>query len=172
MQPLQLQDSLDALSWSESSDNPHWHREGIDERAILALLRGTITRNLERYEDARRIMQEEILNHERHEFKGYLKDDWTCPSAHYEMAVICWMERKKPASKEGEAKCLKECAEWLEKAARWDSYDMDARYVCLMCGINLMSIKKLIVFRVMYRIGLKITTAQDTLKHYNQHQAS
>ncbi|KAI9784539.1 MAG: Mitochondrial outer membrane protein iml2 [Peltula sp. TS41687] len=137
-----LQDSFDVLSWSNVS-NPHWHREDLDEQAIHSLLRASTLRSLGEYDEARRILQDEVLSHDKQEFKGHLKDDWTCPSAHYEMAVICWMERKRGSSEEYEKERLKECAEWLEKAARWESYDLDAR------------------------IGLKVTTAQDTLKKYN-----
>lgn len=123
-----LQDSLDTLSWSNLS-NPHWNREDLDEQSIHSLLRAATLRSLGEYDEARRILQREILSHDNHEFKGHLKDDWTCPSAHYEMAVICWMERKRDPSKEVEKEKLKECQEWLEKAARWESYDLDARYV-------------------------------------------
>ena len=78
----------------------------------------------------------------RHEFKGGLKDDWTCPSAHYEMAVIAWFE-KDVEGIDTKAKVV-ECDEWLSKVSKWDSYVLDAR------------------------IGLKITTAIETLKMYKQ----
>lgn len=123
-----LHDSLDALSWSNLS-NPHWGREDLDEQAIHSLLRASALRSLGEYDEARRILEQEILNHDRSEFKGHLKDDWTCPSAHYEMAVICWMEKKLDSSEGFEKEKLRECGEWLEKAAKWESYNLDARYV-------------------------------------------
>ncbi|KAI9846093.1 MAG: Mitochondrial outer membrane protein iml2 [Sclerophora amabilis] len=138
MSPTELQDSLDALAWSKDI-NPHWHREGLDEQAIHAFLSSVTVRNLARYSEARQILQEQILSHDRSEFKGHLKDDWTCPSAHYEMAVICWMDRREGGD---EMAKVRECGEWLDKAAKWDSYELDTR------------------------IGLKITTAEDTLKKY------
>ncbi|KAH0544063.1 hypothetical protein FGG08_001681 [Glutinoglossum americanum] len=134
MEPSKLQDSLVALAWSTNS-NEHWPRESLDEQAINAILRATILRSLERYNEARAILKTEILIHDRTAFKGHLRDDWTCPSAHYEMAVICWKER---ATRGEEA--ITECKEWLDKAAKWESYELEAR------------------------IGLRVTTAQETLK--------
>lgn len=78
----------------------------------------------------------------RTEFKGHLRDDWTCPSAHYEMAVIAWVERDLPGA-DSKAK-VADCAAWLGKVAKWESYVLDAR------------------------IGLKVTTALDTLKSHRQ----
>ncbi|KAI9775970.1 MAG: Tetratricopeptide repeat protein 39C [Geoglossum umbratile] len=123
MDPSKLQDSLAALAWSTDS-NEHWSRESLDERAINAVLRATILRSLGRFGEAREILKTEILSHDRAAFKGHLKDDWTCPSAHYEMAVICWKERES----RGEG-ALAECKEWLDKAAKWESYELDARWV-------------------------------------------
>jgi hypothetical protein len=81
----------------------------------------------------------------RAEFKGQLRDDWTNPSAHYEMAVLAWFEKDLPGA-DTKAK-IAECDEWLHKVSKWDTYVLDTR------------------------IGLKITTAVDTLKMYNrQHQ--
>lgn len=54
------------------------------------------------------------------------------------MAVISWMEKDLPGA-DHEAR-LAECEEWLTKAAKWDSYVLDAR------------------------IGMKVTTGLDTVK--------
>jgi hypothetical protein len=56
------------------------------------------------------------------------------------MAVLAWFERNLPGS-DSKAK-VSECEKWLQKAARWDTYVLDTR------------------------IGLKITTAIETLKVY------
>jgi hypothetical protein len=82
----------------------------------------------------------------RLDFKGNLKDDWTLPSANYEMAVIAWFERDFPGV-DAKAK-VAECEEWLHKVSKWETYVLDTR------------------------IGLKITTAMETLKMYKlQHEA-
>lgn len=62
----------------------------------------------------------------RTEFKGYLKDDWTCPNAHYEMACLFWAEK----DLEGADHKLNvlECQKWLEKTQKWEySYVLDGR---------------------------------------------
>jgi hypothetical protein len=80
----------------------------------------------------------------RADFKGHLRDDWTNPSAHYEMAVLAWFEKDLPGS-DSETK-VAECKEWLRKVLKWDTYVLDTR------------------------IGLKITTAVETIKMYTQKQ--
>ncbi|KAI9839972.1 MAG: hypothetical protein M1819_000164 [Sarea resinae] len=142
MRPTHLEDSLAALAWSSSPSNANWSREELDEHATLALLRAVTLRNLGRFDEARDVLQKEILCHDRAAFKGPLKEDWTCPTAHYEMAVAYWLERDGSRG-EGDQEKVAKCAEWLDKAARWESYELDAR------------------------IGMKIVTAQDTLRKYN-----
>lgn len=150
MDTSQLETSLERLAWSEDS-NPNWSREGADERAILALLRGATLRNLGRLEDAKSSHQAGVLNVDRAELKGGYKDDWTAPASHYEMGVICWMQ-KGEAAKVGDLKeeerCVKECERWVDKAAKWEAYELDAR------------------------IGLKIATAQDTLRRWHEKKAT
>jgi hypothetical protein len=73
-------------------------------------------------------------------FKGHLRDDWSCPSAHYEMAALAWAEKDLEGA-DRRAK-VKECEEWLTKVARWDTYVLDAR------------------------IGMKVTTGLDTITRY------
>ena len=111
MDSSQLEESLSRLSWSENS-NPHWKREGLDEKALLSLLRGTTLRNLQRYEEAKKSLRFGVLSYDKHELKGGLKDDWTAPAAHYEMGVNCWMQRgeARREGKEAEVKnWVKEC---------------------------------------------------------------
>ncbi|KAH0566087.1 hypothetical protein GP486_000525 [Trichoglossum hirsutum] len=162
-----LQDSLAALAWSTDS-NENWSRESLDEQVINAVLRAAVLRNLERYDEARAILEAEVLNHDRAAFKGHLRDDWMCPTAHYEMAVICWRER----GDRGE-EAIAECKEWLDKAAKWESYELDARYALpvprtrpavhtLAMSDRQQEDTKLMYTR--YRIGMRVTTAQETLK--------
>ncbi|EDN06872.1 conserved hypothetical protein [Histoplasma mississippiense (nom. inval.)] len=93
MNEEELQNSLRCLAWSESEQNKHWDRENEDEFAILALLRASIFRFLGRHEESKKLLRSKILVHDPATFKGHLKDDWTCPTAHYEMAANLWMER-------------------------------------------------------------------------------
>lgn len=147
MDQSQLETSLERLSWSDSS-NPTWSREGPDEHAVLSALRCATYRNLARWDKAKEVLRSGILGVDRAELKGGLKDDWTAPVAHYEMGVICWMQRGEAARNGSrtavEEKLVRECEGWIEKAAKWESYALDAR------------------------IGLKIATAQDTLRKWNE----
>ncbi|GAD96590.1 conserved hypothetical protein [Paecilomyces variotii No. 5] len=161
----QLEDSLRNLEWSESNANKNWHREGLDEKAILAILRAAILRSLRRHQEAKELLKTQILNHDRSLFKGHLKDDWTCPAAHYEMAANLWMERPSYISSHGpvgpanpgtatasntsqedvqaiEREKVRECKEYLDKTAKWESYELDAR------------------------IGLKVTAGEEALQKW------
>ncbi|OCL09039.1 hypothetical protein AOQ84DRAFT_339507 [Glonium stellatum] len=144
MRPDHLETSLERLAWSEGKENPHWEKEGLDEKAILALLRAATLRNLGKMDEAKSMLQEEVLAHDRASFKGHLKDNWTAPCAHYEMAANIWRGLEENAEllerPEEHAEELKECSKWLEDVAKWESYDLDAR------------------------IGMKVTTAKDTMK--------
>lgn len=151
MDPSQLNASLAALSWIEdTSHNPTWTHESSDEHAILSVLRGVIFRNLGQWDKATEALKRGVLSIDKAELKGSHKDDWTAPAAHYEMGVICWMRRRDingvhgiDAKKdEREANWVKECEGWVEKAAKWETYQLDAR------------------------IGVKIATAQDTLRKW------
>lgn len=151
MDTSQLEDSLATLAWSEDRTvNPTWEREGPDEVAILAVLRAATLRNLHRWEEAKMTLKTGVLNVDRAELKGGLKDDWTAPAARYERGVISWMQRIEVAERkqqdpsattaaDEELKYVLECEAWIDKAAKWEGYELDAR------------------------IGLKIATAQDTL---------
>lgn len=146
----QLEESLSRLSWSETL-NPHWKREGPDEKALLSVLHGTTLRNLQRFEEAKTTLRSGVLSYDKNELKGGLKDDWTAPAAHYEMGVNFWMQRgeARRGGKEAEVKkWIKECESWIEKAANWEKYELDAR------------------------IGLKIATAQDTLRRWHEKEGS
>ena len=142
MDTSQLKDSLAVLAWSEDqAANPLWACEGADERAIISVLRAAIYRNMHRWDDAQSILKTGVLNVDKAELKGGLKDDWTAPAAHYEMGALNWGQRVEIAQRGGEdeEKYVSESEAWIEKAAKWESYELDAR------------------------IGLKVATAQDTL---------
>ncbi|KAF4215003.1 hypothetical protein CNMCM8980_008882 [Aspergillus fumigatiaffinis] len=163
----QLQESLQKLAWSESSANTTWSREGPEEKAILKLLRAAVHRSLRKHAQAKEML-EDILSQDRALFKGHLKDDWICPVAHFEMAANLWMERptyianhggaKQDSGKESaaptdakdalqyEREKVRKCKEYLEKAAKWESYELDAR------------------------IGLKVTAAMEAVQKWESTQ--
>ena len=109
-----------------------------DESAILAVLKAVVLGRLNRVEEARQLLSKEVLGRDWIGFKGGFKDNWTLPVANYEMGVFCWWESGKQSdgstvngSKGRDKKSLLECAEWVDKVAKWESYDLDARYVFL-----------------------------------------
>lgn len=186
-----LEESLQALAWYESPANGKlWAKEAADEKALLALLRAVVFRNLRRHDEAIELLTSEILSHDKNNFKGHLRDDWIAPTAHYEMAANYWMMRDEfgrlyelrwgqdgrgavlnlqtPApphtsgasaaspqatssrpptatlsSLEQDRAKVTKCAEYCEKAAKWESYEMDAR------------------------IGMKVTAAQSAIANWN-----
>jgi hypothetical protein len=62
--PEQLEKSLKLLDWDRTGQ-PAKHKEDLDETAIHAVLQAAILRNLKRYVEARAILVDEVLNHDR-----------------------------------------------------------------------------------------------------------
>ncbi|KAI5808811.1 outer membrane protein Iml2/Tetratricopeptide repeat protein 39 [Peziza echinospora] len=123
--------SLIALEWQKEKLKD----DEIDERAIHSLITSVVLRNMGEREKAKEHLQE-VLAIDKNTLKGYLKDDWTAPTAHYEWAVILWQENG--------PKGAEECKQWLQKAARWEAYELDTR------------------------VGLRVTTALDTVNKYTE----
>jgi len=137
-----LETGLENLAWSESSANPHWAKESLDEKSILHLLRASILRNMDRTAESKAILEMEIIPHDRLLFKGDMKDNWTAPCARYEMAANIWREADADGQPGQHMDMLKACRDWLNEVTQWGGFDLDAR------------------------IGMKITTGKDTLRKY------
>jgi uncharacterized protein DUF3808 len=153
MPKADLEVSLQKLRWSETSAQVPLKDDTVDERAIFALLKATVMRNLQQTEEAREILTKYIISQDRMELKGGVKDNWTSPVAHYEMGVTHWFD----FLRNGERSSLDSSREWLDKAAAWESYDLDARYV----EFTAIKTSKLIIY---YRVGMRIKTGQLTVK--------
>ncbi|KUJ20335.1 outer membrane protein-like protein iml2 [Mollisia scopiformis] len=134
----QLQKSLDILQWERTS-HPEKLQGDLDETAIQAVLRAASLKNMGKYDEAREVLKAEVLKHDRNEFKGHLKDDWTCPSAHYEMACLAWNEKDLEGA-DPKAKVV-ECEEWLEKTQKWEQYILDTR-MSVKITTSLLTIKR------------------------------
>lgn len=135
-----LQVSLANLAWSESAANPHWEKEGLDERCILNVLRAATLRNMNRTAEAKIILEKEILPADRTLFIGNLKDNWTAPCARYEMAANIWREANADGEPETKSQQLTQVRDWLDEVTKWGGFDLDTR------------------------IGMKITTGKETLR--------
>ncbi|KAL1604473.1 Mitochondrial outer membrane protein iml2 [Nothophoma quercina] len=142
MRPGHLQHSLENLAWSESSANPHWAKEDLNERAILSTLRAVTLRTLGQTAEAKEILQKEVIAHDATAFAGALKDDWMPPVARYEMAACMWQEADADGNPQAHQDQLNQCKTWLEAAGSWGGYVLDAR------------------------IGMKITTGKGTLRRF------
>ena len=122
------------------SSTSGWETEAEDEKGILHVLSATITARLGLTPEARNIITSHVLNIDPLAFKGTNKDNWIVPVAHYEMAVCCWEEAGGEKGVGKQDNKLTECASWIDKVVKAESFDLDAR------------------------VGLKVRTAQSTLK--------
>ncbi|KAL2067442.1 hypothetical protein VTL71DRAFT_1867 [Oculimacula yallundae] len=113
---VQLQQSLNCLDWNRTSYAEKF-RDDLDEVAIQGVLQAALLRNLGKFDEARKILEGEILVHDKAAFRGHLKDDWTCPSANYEMAALAWVEKDLDGA-DHKAKVL-DSQEWLDKTKNW-----------------------------------------------------
>ncbi|RMZ68983.1 Mitochondrial outer membrane iml2 [Pyrenophora seminiperda CCB06] len=135
-----LQVSLANLAWSESAANPHWEKEGPDEKSILNVLRAATLRNMDQTAKAKAILEQEVLPVDRALLTGNFKDNWSAPCARYEMAANIWREADVDGHPEDHPEMLVQCKNYLEEVTRWSGFDLDAR------------------------IGMKITTGKETLR--------
>lgn len=152
-----LEVSLQNLAWSESSANPYWEKEGLDEHSILTVLRAATYRNMNRTVEAKALLEKEILPVDRTLFKGNLKDNWTAPCARYELAANIWREADAYGHPETHMQMLDQCRDWLDEVTKWDGFDLDARYVPKKPYLDVTDSN---------RIGMKITTGKETLRKY------
>jgi hypothetical protein len=169
-----LELSLERLAWSETEQNKNWPRETEDEKAALHVLQAAVLRGLRRHREAKDLLLHQVLTHDKSVFKGRFKDDWVLPVANFEMAANLWMERPTYVARQGpveeelrpiasrmssltvtnpdelpvEREKVRQCGEYLEKAARWESYVLDTR------------------------IGLKITAARAAVRKWEETRAT
>lgn len=139
MSPDHLQNSLKRLAWSEDFElNPDWEKEPVDERAILNLLKATCLRNLGETKEAQSTLSDHVLCYENHQIKACdHADNWPLPVAHFEHAVCIWQDA---GGQDGDLEKLQLCSNELSKIEAWESYELEAR------------------------VGLKVTTARQTLR--------
>ncbi|KXH59172.1 breast cancer protein [Colletotrichum nymphaeae SA-01] len=165
MNDEELHMSIKSLGW-ERCTLPAEALEKVkktpDEASIRSICLAAIYRTLGRFEDARTILQTEVLNADRAAFKGPTKDEYPLPTAHYEMAAVAWFEccqpekrqavADEPTDAEGQVKAvadyrkkkLNECQEWLDKVVAWEAFVFDAR------------------------LGMRVQAALETLKWFKK----
>ncbi|RYP36437.1 hypothetical protein DL767_003400 [Monosporascus sp. MG133] len=165
-----LERSTRILSWDRLTA-PEKARASIraetDERAVQDVCMAAVLRNLGKYDEARKILQE-VMAIDRAVFKGATKDDYPPAAAHYEMAVLAWIGVQNPELREAapasgttpagdgtgtstpqreeewRREKLDECQAWLDTLSRWDTFILDARF------------------------GMRINTGLDTIRWYRK----
>ncbi|RYP78613.1 hypothetical protein DL769_003174 [Monosporascus sp. CRB-8-3] len=165
-----LERSTRILSWDRLTA-PEKARASIraetDERAVQDVCMAAVLRNLGKYDEAHKILQE-VMAIDRALFKGGTKDDYPPAAAHYEMAVLAWIDVQNPGLREAapasgttpggdsagtgtpqseeewRRKKLDECQAWLDTLSRWEAFILDARF------------------------GMRINTGLDTIRWYRK----
>ncbi|KAH8665764.1 outer membrane protein-like protein iml2 [Tricladium varicosporioides] len=139
-----LERSLFCIGWERSTCVERLEND-LDEVAIQKVLGACFMRHLGRLDEAEGLCGD-ILKHDKQEFKGHLKDDWTLPSANYEMACLAWVKKdlpgpppstsSRPSTSQSKISThlidyhkvkVLECESWLEKTQKWDQYILDTR---------------------------------------------
>ncbi|XWW96204.1 hypothetical protein V2A60_004177 [Cordyceps javanica] len=117
--------------------------KGRDELGVRAVCLASVLRSDNRLDEAKALLDEEVLSHDRNLFKGGHNEDYVVPAAIHETAAIAWAECGQPpadldaAQTEAYQKAkLKECEENLQKARGWGAYVLDARLgMRIQCGL-------------------------------------
>nr|OQO22520.1 hypothetical protein B0A51_11060 [Rachicladosporium sp. CCFEE 5018] len=136
MPASQLEISLERLAFSTA--RPTWSQEQKDEKAIHSLLQATAYRFLGRVPEAIATLKAGALAQPMAALRTCpFPDTWTVPVGHYEMAVCLW---EAAGGEGGDREGLRKCGEELAKCEKSEGYDLDAR------------------------VGLKVTTARETLR--------
>ncbi|KAI1214253.1 uncharacterized protein F4807DRAFT_449555 [Annulohypoxylon truncatum] len=155
MQTAELKLSERALSWDRltaSGEARKKIKEEIDEQASRDVCRAAVERELGNLDSARELL-DSVLAMDKMAFRGATKDDYALPAAHYEMAVLAWIEVQKPElrgpiDEEDEEDWLyekvEECQSWLDKVAKWEAFVLDAR------------------------IGMRVQTGMDTIMWFKK----
>ncbi|KAI0204920.1 breast cancer protein [Astrocystis sublimbata] len=145
MQPVELERAATDLSWDRLTCSEEVRgkiQAQLDEKALHDLCHAAILRNLEKFDEAR-VKLQEVLKIDKTAFKGSNQDDYIPPSAHYEMAVLAWVEGQSKTTPDTK-KQVEDVQTWLDKVAKWDSYLLDGR------------------------IGMRVQTGMDTLRWYKR----
>ncbi|KAM3504616.1 hypothetical protein MY11210_008287 [Beauveria gryllotalpidicola] len=114
-----------------------------DELGVRAVCLASILRGCNRLDEARKLLEVEVLSHDKNLFKGAHKEDYVVPAAIHEVAAIAWAECGQPPAdfdaaqtEEYQRTKVKKCEENLEKARVWEAYVLDARMgMRIQCGL-------------------------------------
>ena len=161
MEDGHLATSLERLEWSASGDNPHWDKVDVSEKGCQVLLRAAVLRCLGKTAEAQQMLETEIVTTDKALYRGGLKEGWVAPCARYEMAACLWSEANALGKPDEHLDQLRECGRRLDDVSKWESFDMEARYVRarVASGGDRADAG-------WHRIGIKVTTGKSTLRRF------
>jgi hypothetical protein len=138
-----------ALDASEKIlQDPKWADEQ-DEGAVLGVLRATCLRTAGKHAEAMELLEREVHSKDRALMRGGHKDNWQPAVACYEMASNLWTwKNEEGLGGDERRRRVVEAQEWLEKASRSESYELEAR------------------------MGMRITTGLNTVKGWLEEDAA
>ncbi|PHH85138.1 hypothetical protein CDD83_843 [Cordyceps sp. RAO-2017] len=143
MGPAELERAVAHLAWDRCTAGPdalERLRAERDEAGTWAVNMSALLRSQGKTADARRLLEEHVVAHDRSAFKGANKMDYVLQATDYELAVIAWLECCRGPAAEKEEKeegneadeayrrrKLDECQAGLDKAKGWESFTLEDR---------------------------------------------
>ncbi|KFG77782.1 hypothetical protein MANI_020202 [Metarhizium anisopliae] len=136
MSDEQLDRAMAHLRWERctaGADVVSALRQGKDDVAVWAIGTAALLQAQGKMDEAAKVLEDNVLVHDRAAFKGGHKDDYVLPVATYELGVIAWTQCCNPP--EGTAdevasyrrQKANQCQEHLEKVKAWETFVLDAR---------------------------------------------
>ncbi|KFA54334.1 hypothetical protein S40293_04796 [Stachybotrys chartarum IBT 40293] len=136
MSARELETGLGLVAWERctaGAEAVERMKRETDEMAVWAVSKSVLVSRLGRLDEARTLLKEHVLCHDRSVFKGSTKDDYVLPAATYELGVMAWMECCNPPDLAGKQLAeyrrqkAAECREYLDKVKVWEAFVLDAR---------------------------------------------
>ncbi|RDA83985.1 hypothetical protein CP532_6955 [Ophiocordyceps camponoti-leonardi (nom. inval.)] len=97
------------------------------EVAVWAVNTAAILRAQGRLEEAREVLEREVMAYDGSEFKGTHKADYVLPATTCELSAITWDECCRATTTEERRAKLDECEAELRRADEWEAFSLEAR---------------------------------------------
>ncbi|KAM5342072.1 hypothetical protein ACJ41O_015103 [Fusarium nematophilum] len=136
MGPKELETGMSNLAWGRCTAKKEVvdkMKGEVDEMGSWALIQAALLRRGGRFSEAREMLEEHVLKHDRSLFKGPTKDDYVLAAGAYEKGAIAWGECCSPpdGTEEEVAKYRRErydeCLKQMDAAKVWEAFVLDAR---------------------------------------------